>query len=68
MGRAVYLALPDDIREALVRVAEREYRDPRDQAALFVVDGLRRANALPVGQDNTDRPVSDKAAALTATA
>ncbi len=33
MGRAVYLALPDDIREALVRVAEREYRDPRDQAA-----------------------------------
>jgi hypothetical protein len=33
-------------REALITLAQRERRDPRDQAALFVVDGLRREGLL----------------------
>jgi len=45
--RPIYVQLPDEqTRRALVNVAEREYRDPRAQAAKFIVDGLRRAGAL----------------------
>jgi hypothetical protein len=39
------LELPE--REALITLAQRERRDPRDQAALFVRDGLQRAGLLP---------------------
>jgi hypothetical protein len=34
-------------REALVELARRERRDPRDQAALIVVRELERAGLLP---------------------
>ena len=34
-------------RDALVQLAERERRDPRDQAALIVVRELERAGLLP---------------------
>ena len=44
----LYVRLPRDQREALIRFAEREYRYPSDQAAYFVAEGLRRAGALPV--------------------
>ena len=44
---SVYVRLPEPAREALYELAEREWRDPRDQAELFVMDGLRRAGALP---------------------
>ena len=35
-------------RRALVNVATREMRDPRYQAARFILDGLRAAGALPI--------------------
>jgi hypothetical protein len=35
-------------RRALVNVATRELRDPRQQAARFILDGLRAAGALPI--------------------
>ena len=45
--RPIYVQLPDEqTRRALVNVAEREFRDPRAQAAKFIVDGLRRAGVL----------------------
>ena len=37
----------EQTRRALVNLAEREMRDPRDQAAYFILQGLRAAGALP---------------------
>lgn len=37
----------DQARRALVNLAEREMRDPRDQAAYLILEGLRAAGALP---------------------
>jgi len=47
--------LTEDDRRALAELAIREYREPADQAAYLIVDGLRRAGIL------TD----DRSAALT---
>jgi hypothetical protein len=45
--RPIYVPLHDErIRRALVNVAEREFRDPRAQAAKFIVEGLERVGAL----------------------
>jgi len=38
--------LPDEHRRALGELAIREYREPDDQAACLIVDGLRRAGIL----------------------
>jgi hypothetical protein len=44
-----YVPISDPItRRALVNVATREMRDPRYQAARFILDGLRSAGALPI--------------------
>jgi hypothetical protein len=48
MGQSIYRRLPSDARDALVRVAGQQFRSPDDQAALYVVEGLKRAGALPV--------------------
>ena len=44
--RAIYVPVTEPLRRALNDLAEREYRDPRDQAAYLIADGLRRAGAL----------------------
>ena len=46
MAKGVYAPLYTREREALVRFAEREDRDPRVQAARFIREGLERAGAL----------------------
>jgi hypothetical protein len=38
--------LLDEHRQALSEMAVREYREPDDQAAYLIVDGLRRAGVL----------------------
>jgi len=53
--RAIYVPLSEPIRRALNDLAEREYRDPRDQATMMLADALRKAGALP----------EDRSAALT---
>jgi len=45
--RAIYVPLSEPIRRALNDLAEREYRDPRDQATMMLADALRKAGALP---------------------
>ena len=53
--RPIYVPLPDEpTRRALVNIAEREFRDPRAQAAKFIVEGLKRAGALPTDDQPTD--------------
>ncbi len=46
MPRGIFVPLPDRSREALYELAEKEWRDPRDQAAKFIVEGLKRVGAL----------------------
>ncbi len=40
--KVIYVALPPDAFEALRRLAARELRHPRQQAARLILDGLRR--------------------------
>jgi hypothetical protein len=47
MAVRIGVVLPEPAREALVDLAVREYRDPRDQAAVLVLEGLRRRRLLP---------------------
>jgi hypothetical protein len=50
----IIVRLPTEYaRRALVDVAEREFRDPRDQAAYYVVRGLQADGALPVAEHGT---------------
>ena len=55
--RNLYVKLPGDVVDALYRVANREWRHPREQAGLLIVEGLRELGELP-----TD----DRSATLTA--
>jgi hypothetical protein len=52
---SVYARLSESAYDALLTVAERDFRDPREQAAKFIVDGLRRAHALPPESTDTAR-------------
>jgi hypothetical protein len=64
--QSIYVKLPGDVADALMRVAQTEWRNPRDQAGLFIADGLRRAGALPTEDTaltNTDPRVAAIAAA-----
>ena len=44
--RAIYVPLAEPTRRALNDLAERLYRDPRDQAAFMLTEALLRAGAL----------------------
>lgn len=45
--RRITVQLKDAERDALWRLAERERRDPRDQAALIVIKALAQSGLLP---------------------
>ena len=44
--RNIYVKLPGDVSDALIRVAGREWRHPKEQAALYIAEGLKRDRAL----------------------
>lgn len=44
----VTIYLEQEEREALTHLAQRERRDPRDQAALMIREDLQRRGLLPV--------------------
>ncbi len=46
MPRGIYVPLPDQEREALFDLADREWRRPVDQAIKLISDGLRNAGVL----------------------
>jgi len=46
----IMINLQQNEREALITLAQRERRDPRDQAALFIRGSLPRAGLLPADQ------------------
>jgi hypothetical protein len=41
--RSINVPLPEDGARQLVELARREFRQPREQAAALIVDGLKRA-------------------------
>jgi hypothetical protein len=45
--RSVYVRLPETARKALFDLAEVEWRDPKDQGGLLVVEALRQRGVLP---------------------
>jgi hypothetical protein len=53
--RSIYVPLDDRERKALRDLAEREDRDPRQQAARFVREGLRREGALEDARREAER-------------
>ena len=63
MSRGIYARLPDTGREALYEFAELNWRDPRDEAARLIMEGLRREGVLPAEQPDANRPsTSDRPA------
>lgn len=51
--RSIYVPLPEGAADRLRELARRELRDPKAQAAVLILEGLRRAG-LPVGPDSPD--------------
>lgn len=51
--RAIYVPLPEEAAELLRELARSEYRGTKEQAAVLILDGLRRARtkALPDRQE-----------------
>jgi hypothetical protein len=41
--RSIYVPLPPGVGEQLIELATRELRDPKAQAAVLIIDGLKRA-------------------------
>lgn len=57
--RGIYVPVTDPAeRRALVNLAARERRDPRDQAAVLILEGLRAAGALPTLTDAPAEPAT----------
>ncbi len=42
----LYVPLPSEARAGLIQLARRELRHPRQQAALLILEGLRRHEVL----------------------
>ncbi len=55
--RSIYIAIPDDAADKLRELAQREFRAPRQQAAILVLAGLKRAGLDPeLGSDDPAGP------------
>lgn len=52
--KSIYVPLPEGTSDRLWELARREMRDPKAQAAVLILDGLRRAG-LPV-EPKRDEP------------
>ena len=55
----IAVTLGDDEREALIRLAEAERRDPRAQAAVLIRRELVRHGLLPPTDKPTDEPARE---------
>ena len=57
----MYVPLPEGAAERLRELARREVRDPKEQAAWLILDGLRRAGLDPEPTASADAAVHDVA-------
>ena len=51
--RNIYVKLPGDVSDALIDVSSKRWRHPKEQAAFYIVEGLRRDGALPTDHELT---------------
>ena len=58
MRNGIFIPLLDEHREALIDLADREWRRPVDQAAKILIEGLRREGALPESRTAPAQPAS----------
>ncbi len=58
--RSIYIAVPADAADKLRELAQREFRAPRQQAAILVLAGLKRAGLDP--DQRTEHPVKPRGA------
>lgn len=59
--RSLNLVIPEDVAEQLERLAERDFRRPRDEAALLLVQAVRRATLdLSVRPEDSTQPENAK--------
>ncbi len=60
--RSIYIAIPDDAADRLRELARREFRAPRQQAAILVLEGLERARlgSDPSPEENPARVVTKR--------
>jgi hypothetical protein len=57
--RSINLAIPEDVAQQLERLAERDFRRPRDQAALLLVQAIRSALDVPLrSEGGGERPIA----------
>lgn len=47
MMQVLTVAIPDDVNDQLRELAHREFRRPRDQASVLLIEAVRRAAAEP---------------------
>jgi hypothetical protein len=52
--RAVYVPLSDRVFDALVALADQEYRHPREQAGKLLIEALQRTGALTDEEPSTE--------------
>jgi hypothetical protein len=45
--RSLHIPMPEPVQDALWSLAEREWRAPRDQGLVLILEGLRTRNLLP---------------------
>jgi hypothetical protein len=53
MMRGLTLAIPDDVNDELREIAVREFRRPRDQASVLLIEAIRRVSAEQAGEPDT---------------
>jgi hypothetical protein len=60
--RSIYIAIPDDAAAKLRELARREFRAPRQQAAVLVLAGLERAGLVsePSLEEGPERVVAKR--------
>jgi hypothetical protein len=66
--RSLYVPLPSEAVERLRELASREFRDPKAQAAVLILDGLRRAAPTTVAAAGPGRRRSCPVSTRTSTA
>jgi hypothetical protein len=54
--RNIYVPLPESAVEQLRALADREYRGAKEQAAVLILDGLRRAGLNPDAKRTAREP------------
>ena len=59
--RSLNLAIPEDVAQQLQRLAERDFRRVRDEAALLLVQAVRRAaQDLAASSEHRSEPINER--------